>query len=140
KFYQLTNPFRLLAVAPGGSLTLDHVKLQGGWAYGSVGGAVYNQGTLNVRNSSAFYLNMAGDGGVIYNAGGTVTVSDTQFLGGTEMVAKHVAVASNSASRYGGAIYNGGGTVTVSNCTQSGSTADSGGGANNDGGGTVSDN
>ena len=50
------------------------MTLTGGWAYGSIGGAVYNQGTLTLSNGSRVSDNMAGAGGGIYNNGGTLTV------------------------------------------------------------------
>jgi hypothetical protein len=151
KQLQPIKPFRLFDVAPGASLTLDRVKLEGGWAYDSAGGAVYNQGTLNVSGGT-FYLNMARYGGVIYNAGGTATMSDSRFVGGSVQVADHIVVASNSATAGGGAvtisstilsdsstngtgggIHNRGGTVTVTNgSTLTGNIARDGGGIYND--------
>jgi hypothetical protein len=126
-----SKAFRLFDVSAGSSLTLDHLTLQGGWAYdsrvwwgvGSDGGAIYNQGTLTVRNGSTLSGNTANnEGGGIYNAGGTVTVSNGSTL-------------SHNTAYSGGGIYNAGGTVTVSNSTLSGNTANyEGGGIDNDGG------
>jgi predicted outer membrane repeat protein len=119
-----SNAFRLFNVAPGASLTLQAVTLQGGSAYGSGvaadGGAIYNQGTLTVSNGSTLSGNAARYyGGDIYNAGGTVTVSNSTM--------------SNNVATYGGAIYNAG-TLTVSNCILSGNYATYGGGIDNAGG------
>jgi hypothetical protein len=48
--------FRLFDVAQGASLTLENVKLQGGFAFGSGaaadGGAIYNQGTLTLSGAT----------------------------------------------------------------------------------------
>ena len=132
--------FRLLAVAPGSALTLSQVTLRGGGVAGvpyspSAGGAIYNQGTLTL-NESTLSGNSAsiGFGGAIYNAGGTVTVSGS-------------TVSDNSAEGgLGGAIYNAGGTVTVSNSTFSANRVSAGyswgnsgygGGIYNDSAGTL---
>ena len=127
-----SNPFRLFDVAPGASLTLQDVKLKGGWAYGSVGGAVYNQGTLTLNNCTVSTMT----GGGIYNGGGTVTITSSTLTnisgggiyaaGGTVTVSGST-LSGNSAS-YGGGIYAAGGTVTVSGTTLSGNSASFGGG------------
>ena len=143
-----SNPFRLFDVAPGASLTLDHVTLHGGWAYGSVGGAIYNQGMLKVINGSTLTGNGADSGGGIYNDGGTVTVSNGTLAGnhalsfaggiynngGTVTVSNGSTLSGNSASYSGGGIYTNGGTVTVSNGTLSSNAARFGGGIYNVGG------
>src|SRR5262249_53058483 len=67
------NPhcYRIFDVANGGSLTLENLTLQNGYAYGSgvsaEGGAIYNQGTL-VLNGAGVYGNAA-----VGASGGTVT-------------------------------------------------------------------
>ena len=144
-----SNPFRLFDVAPGASLTLQSVRLQGGWAYGSVGGAIYNQDTLTLGNSTVSTMT----GGGIYNGGGTVTVSSSTLtnisgatyggaisnVGGTVTVSGSTLSLNNAV--YGGGIYNSRGTVTVSNSTLSGNSATYGGGIYNSGGTlTVSNN
>ena len=105
--------FRLIDVAPGASLTLDHVRLQGGYSL-SGGGAIYNQGTLKVIDGSILSGNHAQDGGGIDNAGGTVTVSNSTLSGNT--------------AQDGGGIENGAGVVTLANCALSGNQAQLGGG------------
>lgn len=110
--------FRLLSVAQGASLTLDDVTLQGGQLYsGGLGGAIANQGTLTVSDSTLSRNSVDGPnsrGGGIYNGGGTVTVSGS-------------TLSSNSATgAYGGAIYNDSGTVTVSNSRLSGNWVSNG--------------
>src|SRR5438552_10390390 len=79
RYYTIKNPFRLFDVASGASLTLDHVTLQGGWS-GS-GGAILNQGTLNLINGSMLADNNASNGGGIYNTG-IATLSNNSVLTG----------------------------------------------------------
>jgi hypothetical protein len=162
KHHGSTNYFRLFDVAPGASLTFDHVTLQGG-SSGS-GGAIYNQGTLKVINGSILSGNSGG--GISNNTGGTVAVSNSTLsnnsgsgisnTGGTVAVSKsslsnnsqsgisntggmvtvsYSTLSGNNAGQ-GGGIYNGGGTVAISNSTLSGNYAGQGGGIYN-GGGTV---
>jgi hypothetical protein len=149
-----SNAFRLFDVAPGASLTLDHVTLQGGWASGTGaagdGGAVYNQGTLTVSNGSTF-SGSAHLGSGIYNNGGMVTVSNSNLsgiynTGGTVTVSNCTGggisndigtVTVSNSTLSGGGISNYGGTLTVTNSTLSGNSADTGGGIYNNAG-TVS--
>jgi hypothetical protein len=97
-----TPAFRLLDVAPGGSLTLANLTLQGGQAFGAgaaaEGGALYNQGTLlltgvTVQNNSAqgshdpnTGLGQPAAGGGVYSGGALTlqgcTVQNNQALGG----------------------------------------------------------
>jgi hypothetical protein len=106
-----TDYFRLFDVAPGASLTVDHVTLQGG---SGSGGAIYNRGTLKVINGSILSGNSGG--GISNNTGGTVAVSNS-------------TLSNNSGS----GISNTGGMVTVSYSTLSGNYALEGGGIFNDG-------
>jgi hypothetical protein len=77
-----TSPFRLFSVAPGGSLTLENLTLQGGSAFepglpATEGGAVYSSGTLNL---------------------GGVTVKTTRLRAASELV---VCKESETAFRAG---------------------------------------
>jgi hypothetical protein len=121
---------RLLEMAGGSSLTLDHMTLQYGYSYAYNGGAIYNFGTLSLSNctlsgNTAHYSGyiatlLGGKGGAIYNNAGTAIISDSLLSG-------------NSATgnfTYGGAIYNDSGTVTISHSTISGNSA--GGGVGGD--------
>jgi hypothetical protein len=157
RYYTIKNPFRLFDVAPGASLTLDQVILQGGWLSVS-GGAILNRGTLNVINGSILSGNSGSSGGGIYNAGGTVTVINSTLdgngaggdgggicnAGGTVTISN--GTLSGNGAFYGGGIYNDSGTVTVSNGTLDGNGARFGGGIYNSGGtitiedSTVNDN
>ena len=99
-----SQSYNLVSVAPGASLTLDDVTLQGGYVANYGGGAIYNAGTLTVRDSTLSGNHVTGlsSGGAILNAGGTVTVIGSTFS------------ANYADGGHGGAIYNGGGVVTVS--------------------------
>lgn len=66
-------------------------------------------------NDSIFINNSANDGGVIYNYGGTATVTDSIFI-------------DNSATYGGGGIYIDGGTGTATNNIFIGNSATYGGG------------
>jgi hypothetical protein len=125
-----TNPFRLFDVAPGASLTLDHVTLQGAW-----GSAILNQGTLNVINGSTLF-DTQGSG--IFNSGGIVTVSNSTLsrnYGGIVNSGGTVTVSNSTLSdNQGSAISNGSGTVTVSNSTLSDNAENEGGGIHNNAG------
>ena len=143
RYYNQKNPFRLFNVASGASLTLDHLTLKGGWA--STGGAILNQGTLNLVNGSTLSGN-TGLGGGIYNAGGIVSISGSILTGdrggsggaiynslGTVTISNSI-LSGNGALYNGGGIYNVGGTVVIGNSTVSGNGARFGGGIYNSGG------
>ncbi|MEQ9481247.1 Ig-like domain-containing protein [Coleofasciculus sp. F4-SAH-05] len=107
---------RVLHVLETGTLFLDGVTLTGG--NDDDGGGIYNEGTLNVNNTTISGNSATGDGGGIYNEG-TVIVSNSTISG-------------NSAEDYGGGIYAGEPTVVI-NSTISGNSADVGGGIGSDG-------
>ncbi|HXG41380.1 MAG TPA: choice-of-anchor U domain-containing protein [Dehalococcoidia bacterium] len=104
------------------ALTVQGVTFTGNWA-DDEGGAIYNAGTLSVRQSffgpveEGELRNIAGyTGGAIYNAG-TAAVEDSQFV-------------YNHADYYGGAIFNDeGGILTVTGSTFSDNSASYEGGA-----------
>jgi hypothetical protein len=125
-----TPAFRFFDVAAGGSLTLQNLTLQNGLAMaggptGDVGGAVYNQGTLQL--SSATIANNAapgafdGSGGGIFNDSTGTLMVDASTLSG------------NSASIYGGAICNVGSMAVRDFSTLSGNSAGTGGAIANGG-------
>jgi predicted outer membrane repeat protein len=118
-----TPDFRLLAVAGGGSLTLENLTLQGGYDasgyYG--GGAIYNQGTLVLNDVTVQQNTALGAGGGIYSSSGSVVTLE----GGT-IVQSNVAITAYLSGEdgfggdiptYGGGLYASGGTVTVTNAT-----------------------
>ena len=93
-------------IATGVNLTLINITLQNGAS--SSGGAIINNGTLSVTNTTfnkntATSWNVGNGGGAIYNTG-TLTVNNTTFN-------------NNVANYNGGAIYNELGTLTETNIT-----------------------
>ncbi len=102
----------------------------GGTGCGKVGagsgGGIFNAGgTVSVTNSTLSGNTATGGGGGISNSGGTVSVTNSTLSGNT---------ASNSS---GGGILNLLGTVSLSNSTLSGNTASNSGGGIDNLGGTV---
>ena len=77
----------------------------------SIGGAIYNaNGTVSISDSVFSHNSTKYFGGAIYTDG-TLTISDSSF-------------SSNSSADWGGAIYNGGeGTLTIGNSDFSGNSA-----------------
>jgi hypothetical protein len=137
-----TSDERLLEVANGSSLTLDHMTLQYGQSESFNGGTIYNSGTLSISNCTLYgnisyyseYLSTGGEGGAIYNNAGTVIISDsflsTNNTEGIEGYApggggiynysgtvtiSHTAISVNGTYGSGGGIYNDSGTMTVEN-------------------------
>ncbi len=113
--------YQVLVVNSDATLTLNDLTIaHGNWS--SDGGAIENQGTLTVTNST-FTDNSAGLGGGIFNAA-TLTVTNSTF-------------ELNSAHLGGGIFNNSGATLNVSNSTFSGDNATgglgSGGGMYNEG-------
>lgn len=133
---------RLIRVTAAGRLTLEAISVTEGLVRGTtgvaagenggnaLGGAVYNQGTLQII-ASTIHSNetIGGDagaggskggglGGAIYNDGGTLSVENSTFSGNS-------AVRSDASTIgcFGGAIYSKNGTVTIHNSTLTNSTA-----------------
>lgn len=112
--------FGILAVAPGGKLTISHVIVTGGDASGSFGGGIRNEGTLSV-SASIISNNKADFSGGIGGTGGTTTTIANSFIN------------KNTATRNGGGFANDG-NMTISRSTVSDNTAlEKGGGVANDG-------
>lgn len=143
------TPFRFFQITANGRLTLDQLTLFNGRIVGAdgrnganggsaLGGAVYNQGELHMRNESSLRQNRAiggngGDkqngqagvgglalGGAIYNdVGAELTIQSTSFelngaqggIGGTPFGNSGLPGGGGTAS--GGAIYNRDGHVTI---------------------------
>lgn len=133
----------------GSTLTVTSSVLTGNIArYGSGGGITTSLPTILTVRNSRFSSNVAaGQGGGIWNNGGTVTVSDSTFSGNSAYkgggIHNHGALTVSSSTfsgntgGYGGGIFNDSG-LTVSGSTFSGNTARSGGGISNYGTLTVS--
>jgi hypothetical protein len=109
-----TPSFRLFDVAPGASLTLDHVNVTGG---SGTGGAVYNQGSVTVRYSTLWSTAFYNAGDDLYNAGGTVTFNNSTAGAGIDNVNGTATLSYSTLSRY---VSNSGGTVTINHSTGSG--------------------
>ena len=103
---------QVLYVNTGTALTLDNMTITGGKS-APFGGGIYNAGgTLTITNST-FSGNSAVAGGGIYNAG-SLTITNSTFSG-------------NSSQASGGGIFSNG-TLTITNSTFSGNSATTGGG------------
>ncbi len=87
-----------LTVSTGANVTLSDMTIQNGKA--AQGGAIVNNGTLHILNSTLSDNEATGDGGAIYNAG-TLTVEQSTLKG-------------NTATGDGGAIYNSGDNAQTS--------------------------
>jgi predicted outer membrane repeat protein len=127
--------FGLFNVAPGASLTLANVTLQGG--YTARGGAVFNQGALDlkgvtVQNNVAYF----GAGGGIYSSG-SLTLEAGTIISGNQVIGPRGGYSWNGyqyvsypgGAGLGGAVYVAGGTTTVTNVTMSANSAQGGWGA-----------
>jgi hypothetical protein len=112
-----TGAFRLLNVSKGSTVNLVNIVIRGGEA--TWGGAIQNQGTLTLTNSTLTENLATGFGGAIQNTG-TLTISNSSLAG-------------NVATGAGGAIYNTGNlTVRSSEISSNISGVEGGGLANAD--------
>ena len=124
------------------SMTINHSILSGNYAQGSVvpcGGAIYNNGTLEIMNTTLLDNYVTGEndifgyGGGIYNVG-PLTLDNVNLIG-------NYAQGDSNAFLWGGAIYNNN-SLTINNSTISGNHIDTdfiaqGGAIMNDSGGVV---
>ena len=83
---------RMFEVAPGGELTLTHLKLSGG-AFDGSGGAIYSDSAALVLDNCTFQSNLAsnGDGGAVWADASNITILGGEFW-------------NNSATGSGGAV------------------------------------
>ena len=88
-------------IEPGFNISIINLTLTQGQNTDANGGAINNQGTLTITNST-LNNNTAKSGGAIYNQG-TLTLKNRKF-------------ANNTANNFGGAMY-GDGSYTITNCT-----------------------
>jgi len=144
-----TPEFRIFHVASGGDLTLANITIANGDPGSKRGGGVYNEGTVDISNST-FTGNTATYGGGIYNKGGaaavdisystiysnTVTTYGGGILNNFSLNIGNSTVSANMADQ-GGGVLNNGGTLNISNSTFYGNTATSGGGIDNTFGTTI---
>jgi hypothetical protein len=136
---------RLLSVASASNVTIDGLEIEFGLAT-TPGGAIQNDGTLTVKNST-FSSNSGGNGGAITDtASGTLTVQNSTFshntttgVGGGAIISfghttvERSAIIDNAAPINGGGINaQPGGIVTVASSTIAGNTSGGlGGGLSN---------
>jgi hypothetical protein len=113
---KVTNSSALgsVIVNSSGMLTISGCNVSGGGPTVINGGAIYNAGTVTIRNSSVSgtATGFGSNGGAVYNLG-TMTVSDSTLSG--------------EAKFFGGGVYNKG-SMTVTGSNLSGSTFDLNGG------------
>lgn len=107
--------FRLIRVDPSGDLTLDSVTLRGGDpGPGSIGGAIFNTGTITVSNST-LRGNTATNGGSAIVSFGAATL--------------HNCTVSGNLVGSAGAVWNNGGTMEILECTIADNGSSTGGNA-----------
>ncbi|WP_432064498.1 hypothetical protein [Streptomyces sp. C10-9-1] len=122
-------------VDPGGRLDIDHVTFAnntvndaGSGSEENNGGAIYNEGTTTLRNST-IRNNSATLGGGIYNSSGKLEITTSRFTGnassfggavnalaGSTTIAKSL-FKSNAAAGSGGAFYTEGGRTDIDKST-----------------------
>ncbi|MDQ4121516.1 MAG: carboxypeptidase-like regulatory domain-containing protein [Acidobacteriota bacterium] len=110
-----------------GSLTLTNAVVRDCEAVLGNGGGIYSSGTLNISGSSIYNNNatggfLSGDGGGIYNQGGTASINNS-------------TVRDNQADNSGGGIANDSGTVNITRSTIGSATPLGSNRAGNSGGG-----
>jgi len=117
------NSVGVFSVSTGVNFTVRNLTIANGNNRNGNGGGIYNGGgTATVSNSTFSGNSAGGGGGAIYNYPGTVTVTNSTF-------------SDNNAGDGGGILNAGDGSLTVSNSTFSGNSASDGGGIwNYDGG------
>jgi hypothetical protein len=113
-----TPLFRPLAVGSGANLTLSNLTLTNGGegAFGASGaategGGIYNLGTVTLDGVTVYDNFARAKGGGIFNAGGSVTVTN-----GTTVSTNWIWNKAG-ANSYGAGIYNDGGSLTVQSGT-----------------------
>jgi hypothetical protein len=139
-----TAGFRIVDVAPGGSLTLANVTVTNGNG-AAVGGGILDQGSLTLRNVR-LTGNTAPDGGGLYvGFGARATISSSVIAGNTapalgggildegSLTLRNVQLTSNTAGTAGGLGVGGSATVSFSRLTGNSATDTVGGGIQNAG-------
>ena len=109
----------VISVAEYNTLNLTYLTIRGGrTGTNTNGGGIYAGSNATVTLTNCTVMNntvTSGNGGGIFNDGGTVTVNGGSITG-------------NSASNGGGGIFNSLGTVTLNSCSITGNSAGYGGG------------
>jgi hypothetical protein len=129
-----TKKFRIFEVAQGGDLTINDLTVDNGDAAGDglrsgEGGGVFNFGGTLTVNRSTFSHNHANSfGGGIGNGDGA-EIDPSQQVGGTLNLNERTVLSENSSGNSGGAIANGAkGKMTLKGCSVSHNTSGGGGG------------
>ncbi|HEV3262981.1 MAG TPA: hypothetical protein VG013_39470, partial [Gemmataceae bacterium] len=123
-----TPAFRLLDVAFGASLTLENLTLQNGVAaqgsgVSAEGGAIYNQGTLDL-NGVTVQKNIANRaGGAISSHNGALTLEGATNVQSNAATGYVVRGRGFPVAGLGGGLYLAGGTAMLSNVNLSSNTA-----------------
>jgi len=110
------NASRLFSVDTGVVLTIQDITLRDASNIGGNGGAIYNQGTVNLQNTRVT-SNTADYGAAVYNQGGSLAVTGSEI---TENIADYFGAVVDSENS---------GTVTIASSTIASNTAYSNGGA-----------
>jgi hypothetical protein len=112
-------PFRILAVAESGDLTLNALTINGGYLDPSLGTDIFGAGIFNdggkvTLTHSTIQNNEGVDGGgALFNGGGEVELSNS-------------TLRDNTTEGDGAALFNEGGEIILENCTISGNDATDG--------------
>jgi hypothetical protein len=127
-----------ILVNSNASLTLEHANLSGN--LGSMGGAIFNYGTLTLADTTIAGNHATYLAGGIFNEYGRLALNNTTLAGNSgpagggiyndygEATIANTTLAGNSATGPGGGIYNYAGPVTINNSTLTGNSATMGGG------------
>ncbi|AEG17805.1 Ig-like domain-containing protein [Methanobacterium paludis] len=131
----------IFLIAKGVNVTISNLTLTQGQSNNG-GGAIYNNGTLTVTNSTFTDNNLlTGFGGAIFNQGGTLTVTNSRFNNNTAQIGGAICsrygkvtltsnIFNNNIAQFGGgAICNYECDLTVANSTFNNNIADWTGGA-----------
>jgi CSLREA domain-containing protein len=135
---------RVFSVASGADVTLDGLTISNGKISGSSsgssssneGGGIFNDGTLNVTNSTLSGNSVSSSAFADFNQGGGIYNNGTLNITGSTLSDNSAGGGSGigNANR-GGGIYNNGGTLNITGSTLSGNSATSSDGSGNSGGG-----
>ena len=122
-------------ITSGVTVTLENLMLTNGNST-DFGGALYNQGTLNINNCT-FINNNASAGGAIYNEYGSLIESSNIFINNNASIGGAIyneckytninSIFNSNIASTGGAIYNKYGSLTESSSTFTHNNADNGG-------------
>ncbi len=132
------NATRVFVVSSGVSATIDGLTVRNGRSISTVGGGIYNAGTLTLTNSAVTSSFSLPGGGGIYNAGVLTVISSTlsgstsnSMGGGIYNVATLTMIGStlsgNVCYGMGGGVYNAA-TLTVISSTLTGNASNATGG------------